>query len=222
MVYMTMTDVSDVIAQVQADLLDPNGQPIIRARLHHFGIATTRYDEMLEWYRHVIGLEVHGALPTSQGVGLGTFVTNDLEHHRGGFFHPPFLVNNDEHAAQARVQHLAWDYETLEDMVATWFRLEALGIHSRACACHGSSFAFYYSDPDSNTVELTTDAWPEPAQALAFHHSPEFAANPFGKFVDPPKLRAALEAGADLDEMRVRAQAGEFEPEVLPSIRDTW
>ena len=54
----------------------------IKPALHHFGIATTRHEEMIAWYRDVLGMEIVGR--TTDPLPTMAFVTNDNHHHRGG------------------------------------------------------------------------------------------------------------------------------------------
>jgi catechol 2,3-dioxygenase len=42
--------------------------------------------------------------------------------------------------------------------------------------------------------------------------SPDFAARPIGRFVDPDALLAALAAGVSVEDVHRRAYAGEFPP----------
>jgi catechol 2,3-dioxygenase len=46
---------------------------------------------------------------------------------------------------------------TVDDILATYARLKGLGIEPVLTAHHRSSTAFYYEDPDRNSVELTVD-----------------------------------------------------------------
>jgi len=188
--------------------------------LHHFGIATTRPDEMIAWYRDVLGMEI--VARTSDPLPSMTFVTNDDHHHRGGFFAPPTVSDDPDKLAHARVQHLAWEYEDLDDLLASWQRIAALGIEPVSSWCHGPSFAFYYKDPDNNTIELLADAYGDHARSYAHTQQPEWIAKPNGVAVDPYKVLAARAAGATLDELRERGLAGEYAPAVQPHPLSTW
>jgi catechol 2,3-dioxygenase-like lactoylglutathione lyase family enzyme len=202
---------------------DRAGRPIIRPRIHHFGMATTRFEEMLTWYRDVLGLEVVARV--SNPIPNMAFVTSDEHHHRGGFFGPPQLKDNPDRLEYSRIQHLAWEYEDIDQLLESWDRIKNLGIEPRSCWAHGGngiSFAFYYKDPDNNTVELTTQGYEDLREGLAGARSPEFAKNPNGTAVDPAKLREARANGVSLNELRARAVAGEYRPEVDPHPLSTW
>ncbi len=199
---------------------DASGRPILRPVLHHFGIATTRNAEMAEWYHNVLGMEI--VAQTNDPLPQMTFVTNDTHHHRGGFFSPPMLSDDPEKLAHTRVQHLAWEYPSLDELLESWDRIQALGIEPASCWCHGPSFAFYYKDPDNNTVEILADAYGDYGKSYDHTKLPEWRAKPNGTAVDPAKLLEARNAGASLDELRVGGLAGDFLPEVEPSPMSTW
>jgi hypothetical protein len=152
-----------------------------------------------------------------------TFVTNTLSHHTGGFFSPPFLTDDPDKRSHARIQHLAWEYPSIDQLLETWSRLKDIGIESITTVCHGVSWSFYYRDPDNHLVELTTDAYDEPPGSLRhMKHNPQFKANPQGAFIDPLKVLAARKQGLDLDELRERAFAGDYDVEVMPDPLATF
>lgn len=200
---------------------DRAGRQIIRPTIHHFGIATTQPEKMIAWYRDVLGLEVVARCSTP--LPSMAFVTSDEHHHRGGFFSPPQLKDNPDRLDYSRVQHLAWEYDDIDQLLESWDRIRELGIEPVACWCHnGASFAFYYKDPDNNTVELTAQAHESLRDGLARVRDPEWATNPNGQAVDPRKLVEARASGVSLDELRERSVAREYEPDVAPPPLATW
>ena len=150
------------------------------------------------------------------------FVTNDNHHHRGGFFSPPTLSDDPAKLDHARIQHLAWEYENIDDLLASWQRIADLGIEPVSCWCHGPSFSFYYKDPDNNTIELTVDAYGDLERSFAHTRRDDWKAGPNGTAVDPAKLLAARTAGASLDELREGGLAAEYEPAEPPHPLTTW
>jgi catechol 2,3-dioxygenase len=201
---------------VTAELQDANARGIARPRLHHFGIATVRCDEMVEWYGHVFGMGIVAEFefPTMDL----TFVTNDLAHHSAVFLSAQDLQDEtlERKQSHTRIQHLAWEYETIDELLQTWERLNGVAIEPVLCTCHGVSFSFYYRDPDGNLIELMTDAWAVPGKSLEYMKSPELAADPSGGLVDPAKLIEARSNGVELDELRRRALAHEYAPAEPP------
>ena len=163
---------------------------------------------MVEWYHHVLGMRV--VLRCDPDVAT-TFVTQDEAHHRGAFFSPPGVTDDPSRASHTRVHHLAYEYESVDELLATWQRLKELQIAPVDTVCHGPSFAFYYRDPDGNIVELLADAYGD--RGLSHRHmetEPAMKTNPRGARVDPDELVEARNDGVELDELRTRALAGGF------------
>lgn len=80
--------------------------------------------------------------------------------------------------------------------------------------------SFYYVDPDGNSVELQSDNfgnWIHSAHWM--NTSPEFAREPIGVEVDPPKMIAALKEGTALSDLLKASRAGEFLPAQPGDIR---
>jgi catechol 2,3-dioxygenase-like lactoylglutathione lyase family enzyme len=194
---------------------DSSGRPIIVPTFHHWGIATTRNDEMLEWWSDVLGMAV--TVRSVDPIPKMTFVSNDLAHHRGGFFSPPFLEEDADKRSHSRIQHLAYEYDTIDELFETWDRLNGLGIVPVSTVCHGPSFAFYYRDPDNNVVELLADSYGDWERSLRhMREEPAMKTNPQGSYIDVAKVAAARKSGVELDELRERSLAGEYDLEVKP------
>jgi catechol 2,3-dioxygenase len=209
------TSVSDFLPET-----DRKGQRIIRPKLHHWGIATTRNEEMENWYRDVLGYEVV-ARPGSP-LRTMTFVSNDLNHHGGSYLSPPTVSDDPERLFHTRIQHLAWEYEDIDQMLESWQRIRNLGIEPVSCWCHSVSWSFYYKDPDLNTVELNTQAFATLEEGLEYALTDRWAENANGFQVDPEKLIAARKEGVGLDELRERSINKEYEPEELVDPLSGW
>src|SRR5439155_11534000 len=143
---------------------------IIKPRLHHWGMRTMKIDEMVDWYSKVAGFEIVLSAIQTDGSGetppQAAYVTNDAEHHRGGFFKLPMFKDHPERNLMPGVNHLAFEYDSIDDLLASWERLKGEGIEPVLCTDHGPTFAFYYKDPENNTVELCTDAWEDEGKPL--------------------------------------------------------
>ena len=192
------------------------GPAIKRPTLHHYGLTTTRMDQTLEWYGKVIGTEAHlvpeTTLPGSEM--RAAFVSNDDAHHRIAIFSIPGVEVDPNPSRHTRVQHIAWAYESLADLLDSYDRIRGLGIEPQLCLDHGPSIAFYYRDPEGNVVELLADN-----QSGRDRDAWRMAGNPLGAFVDPDRVLQAHRAGATDDELHRRAFAGEFAPAAQPDIR---
>ena len=164
---------------------------IIRpAKLAHFVIRTPQFDESIAWWRTVLGAE-----PRHQNDFL-CFLTYDDEHHRIAIVANPGLEGDGRGAPG--LEHVAFTYETLDDLLATYQRLAAAGIESVAPVNHGMTLSLYYADPDGNGVELQVDTM-TPAEAEDFMASEVFAANPIGVAFDPDAIVARREAGESVE-----------------------
>jgi catechol 2,3-dioxygenase len=81
--------------------------------------------------------------------------------------------------------------------------------------------AFYYADPDRNSVELFVDNFGNWDESTAYTRtSAEFHRHPMGTYVDPEQMVAARQAGMSFAELHRRAYAGEFPPSRPMNPRD--
>jgi catechol 2,3-dioxygenase-like lactoylglutathione lyase family enzyme len=196
-------------------MADGNGS-IIRPRLHHWGMRTLKLDEMVDWYSKVCGyeivLEARQTDVSAESPPQSAYVSNDEEHHRGGFFTLPMFKDHPERNFMPGVNHLAFDYDSVDDLLSSWERLKAEGIEPALCTDHGPTFAFYYKDPENNTVELCCDAWEDESKPREIMSSPRMLQNPMGSQVDPAKLLEARRGGLSLAELHERAMADEYAP----------
>ncbi len=118
------------------------------------------------------------------------------------------------------IHHIAFEYPTLDDLLNAYTRLNELDITPHFTVDHGMTTSFYYVDPDGNSVELQCDNFGDWAQSSEWMRtSPQFAANPIGKAVDPDQMIAARQAGISPEELHRRAYAGEFPPTRVMDLR---
>lgn len=183
------------------------GTTTVHPILHHFNLKTSRLQEMIDWYGIVVGMK-----PNYQFPG-GAWLTNDKANHRLALLVSPQLSDDPDKLMHNGFHHSAFEFATMGDLLDTYSRLKALGIEPHASLDHGLTTSFYYVDPDGNSVELQADnfaSWQESSEWM--RTSPQFAADPIGKPVDPDQMVAAREAGASFAELHQRAYAGEFQP----------
>jgi catechol-2,3-dioxygenase len=191
----------------------------IHPTLHHFGLTTANLEPMVEWYNKVLGTKPNHESSHPAGAksppGLkASWVTNDKANHRIAIMSLPGLKDDPERAHHHRLQHVAFELKTVDEFLATYARLKKLGIEPVLTADHGASTAFYYNDPDRNSVELTVDNFGDWNKSSEYMRtSPEFAARPIGSHVDPEKMIKACGAGMSPEELHKRGYAGEFPPE---------
>lgn len=141
------------------------------------------------------------------------FTSNDEVNHRIVFFQIPGLADNPDKSRHTRVQHVAFEYPTLDDLLGTYVRLKGLGIMPVFAFDEGFQAAFYYTDPDQNLVELNMNYYGNDWTATEhMKASPAIAERPQVAPVDPEKMIAARKAAASAWELHERSVAGEFAP----------
>jgi catechol-2,3-dioxygenase len=156
---------------------------------------------MLSWYTTVFGAKVQ-----FQNAGLA-FLTYDDEHHRFAIvdmavFQP--TTTEMESRGEIGVDHVAYTYGSLRDLLDNYARLKEEGISPYWCIHHGVTVSLYYADPDGNQNELQVDCYESAEDANAFMNA-HFAANPLGVEFDPDAWLARLRAGTPESEFLLRS-----------------
>lgn len=166
----------------------------------HVVYRTRRFDQMLHWYRVVFGARVQ-----YQNPGLA-FLTYDDEHHRFAFanmavFQPDGV--DTERRGSIGVDHVAYTYASLRDLLENYARLKEEGICPYWCVHHGITASLYYADPDGNQMEFQVDSFTSSEEANAFIHA-HWDANPLGVEFEPDEWLVRMRAGAPESEFLVR------------------
>ena len=182
--------------------------------LHHVTMKTTRMQEMVDWYRTAVGCDVtymfEGAAWTS----------NDAANHRIAFLTAAQMKDDPDKVARAGMHHMAFEFGSLQALIDNYERLAEADILPDICLDHGLTMSFYYPDPDGNLVELQSDNFGDWAKSKAWMRtSPEFAREPIGVEVDPPKIAAALRQGVAVAEVLKRSRMGDYLPATPGNIR---
>ncbi len=157
------------------------------AKLAHFVLKTKKYRALVDWYQTVLGMEV------AYRNASATFLSFDEEHHRMAILKLPGLLPNLR--GSAGVDHVAFTYRSIGDLLTTYERLKGLGIKPVWPVNHGATLSFYYRDPDRNVVELQIDVFASREKTDAMLGDGRFAINPIGVDVDPEDLLARWKAG---------------------------
>jgi catechol-2,3-dioxygenase len=180
-------------------------EKVIKPRLHHAFLKTTRLEEMKAWYGKVIGMSPNFEWDD------GAFMTNDNANHRVVVFTSDAITEDSDKVNHAGLHHLAFEYANCDELFSTYLRLKKIGIEPHACLDHGLTTSFYYLDPDGNSLELQYDNFGDWAGSTDFiRTSPEFREEPIGQPVDPEELVKARKDGASMEEIHRRAYAGEM------------
>jgi len=172
--------------------------PVKPKQLAHVVYRTRRFEEMLAWYGRVFGAKVQYQNPAL------AFLTFDEEHHRFAFadlnvIRPNESDENDR--GMVGVDHVAWEYETLRDILENYATLKAEGIEPYWAVNHGMSASLYYADPDGNQMEFTVDCFATKAEASAYFQGAEIGDNPVGTEYDPDDWLERLRSGASEAEL---------------------
>lgn len=165
-------------------------------KLAHVVLKTSRMQEMIDWYSTVLD-----GRPVYSNEMLG-FMTYDDEHHRVAFIGTGSSVTpEDKHTG---LEHFAFTYEKLDDLIDTYKRLKAQGIKPFWTINHGMTVSMYYKDPDENNIELQIDIFPDAATTQEYLLSEDFQKNPVGVEFDPDEFTARFEAGESFAELTKR------------------
>jgi catechol-2,3-dioxygenase len=171
------------------------------AKFVHVVYRTRRFEQMLRWYQTVFDAKVQHQNPAL------AFLTYDDEHHRFAFANLDILQPGGTEADRRGligVDHVAYTYASLNDLLENYSQLKAQGIRPYWCIHHGVTVSMYYADPDGNQMEFQVDSYGSNAEANAFMGGPHFAANPIGVEYDPEDWLARLRAGAPASEFLLR------------------
>src|SRR5258706_6156423 len=137
----------------------------IQHTLHHFGVVTRHLDEMVDWYAKVLGMvtnysTANDAWGSEAGMSVSVaFVSNDRANHRMAIISLPELKEDIDKQAHVKLQHVAFEYATIDDLLNSYARIKGLGIEPVLTTDHGPTIAFYYKDPDGTSVDLFVDAF---------------------------------------------------------------
>jgi catechol-2,3-dioxygenase len=156
---------------------------------------------MLAWYKEVFGATVQHQNP------VVAFLTYDDEHHRLAFIDlsvvQPDSQDSEKHGLVG-VDHVAYTYQSLDDLFDNYTRLKSNGIPPYWCIHHGLTISMYYADPDGNQLEFQVDSFESVEKSNAYILGPSFGINPVGVEFDPEDWLTQVRAGASLSDFRVR------------------
>jgi len=171
------------------------------SKFAHIVYRTRRFEEMIAWYEKVFEAKVQYRNPVL------AFLTYDEEHHRFAFANLSAL--NPEGAAtpgrpDVGVDHVAYTYASLADLVDTYTRLKREGIVPYWPIRHGPTLSLYYKDPDGNRIEFQVDCFATAEEANAYMLGDAFASNPIGVRFDPDELVEQFRKGVPEAELLAR------------------
>ncbi len=162
----------------------------------HFVVRTSNFEAMREWYRTVLNARI------VHDDGRLCFLTYDDEHHRLALVNVPGLRKPADDSWG--LNHLAYSYSSLKDLLTTYVRLRDQGITPFRPINHGPTVSMYYHDPDGTGIELQVDTFPTKQEAEAWFGRDDFKENPIGVLFDPEDLLRDYEAGVPEIELLTR------------------
>jgi catechol-2,3-dioxygenase len=155
-------------------------------------------DAMREWYTTVLGAETMFA---NERI---VFLTYDDEHHRIAFVRRDGLKPPVE--GTVGLDHIAYAYDSLADLVGAYERLKAAGITPRRTVNHGPTTSMYYDDPDGNGVELQVDNFRSVDELNDWFAAGAFNRDQFGADVDMDDTARRLRDGVSEAELLMPRQ----------------
>jgi catechol 2,3-dioxygenase len=186
--------------------------PVAHPRFHHVNLKTTRLQEMIDFYRELVGAEV---IFQDQ---VGAWLSNDGANHRIALLAFPNFIDDAEKDNRTGMHHSAFEFGSFEELNSGYLRLKEAGIAPALCLDHGMTFSYYYADPDGNNVELQVDNFGDWKKSKEWMRtSDEFKANPIGQFVDPERVAADYAGGLSFREIHAKAMAGGYAPDEAPA-----
>lgn len=180
---------------------------VVPAKFAHAVLATKQFKEMVDWYTTVLEAEV------VHSNGMLAFMTYDDEHHRIAIAAVPGLADKPRHSVG--LDHLAYTYANLGDLVFTYERLRDAGIKPVVTINHGPTTSMYYRDPDGNRVELQIDNFETVEELKGFFRSDAMRHNPIGVNFDPEELARNFHAGVPEAELKRYDAAKGLDPATL-------
>ena len=145
------------------------------ARFVHVVYRTRRFEQMIQWYETVFDARVQYQNPVL------AFLTYDDEHHRIALINMQAVQPDATEAAprgKIGVDHVAYTYDTVEDLFENYAQLKEAGIMPYWCIHHGVTVSMYYADPDGNQMELQVDACATTEEANAYMYRPALRREP--------------------------------------------
>jgi catechol-2,3-dioxygenase len=169
------------------------------ARLAHVVLRTRNLAEVSNWWKTVLNARV------AYENDFMCFLAYDDEHHRIAIVAPPKL-KEDKPKFASGMDHVAFTYASLEDLIKTYERLRSLGIEPYWAVNHGPTLSMYYRDPDGNQAELQIDRFETLEEADAFFKSDTFAKNPIGITIDSAELAQRFRNGEPAESLTAYVQ----------------
>lgn len=190
-----------------ADFDAPSAKVLSPASLAHVVLRTANLERMVNFYTNFLGGTV------TYGNEMLSFITYDEEHHRVALIGIP--STDPKVPTSCGLEHIAFAFNSLSDLLASYRHRKALGIAPVWCVNHGPTTSIYYKDPDGNMLETQVDNFDTVEDANNFMNSKAFAENPIGTDFDAEEMIQAIKSGKDESVLKKRVENG---PRELPNL----
>ena len=134
---MTATPTTTTITKSRVDFDNVSGRTISPSKLAHVVFRTSNLKAMRKFYEDFLGGE------TSFDNGKAAFLSYDDEHHRIAFLSIPDL--GTQHKKNNGFEHMAFTFDSLENLLFSYRQRKALGITPAWCVNHGPTVSIYYN-----------------------------------------------------------------------------
>ncbi|KAK4942591.1 hypothetical protein LTR10_017720 [Elasticomyces elasticus] len=188
-----------------------SGARVRPTKLAHVVLRTHDKKTMAKFYCDFLGGEV-----VHQNDVLA-FITYDDEHHRVALAEIPDLKTKDR--STCGLEHIAFTFETLEDLFLAYRQRRAQGMLPFWCVNHGMTISLYYADPDGNILETQVDVFEDPAEANAYMMSPAYTTNPIGVDFDPEEFIQRINKGESWESLTSRPDSGPRGFDTIPRVK---
>jgi catechol-2,3-dioxygenase len=184
------------------------------SKFAHLVLNARNFDAVLEFYRTLLNARVVHETP------MIVFLSYDDEHHRLAIARRPILLPKIRN--MAGVDHHAYTFTSLEDLLNTWQRMKATGHEPVWCTHHGGTISIYYKDPDGNVVETQVDVFDTIEETNEYLQGEDFQNNPIGVDFDPEALWLRMQSGEPWETLRLRTPSGPRDPATIPRGYMGW
>ena len=180
------------------------------ASLAHVLLKTTQPNEMIEFYVRFLGGKIAFRTPRM------AFISYDEEHHRIAIAGWPNTTPKDH--ASSGLEHMAFTYDTLDDLVLAYEQRKELGMLPIWCVNHGPTTSVYYQDPDGNHLETQVDNFDTADETTEYMMSQEFSDNNVGFDIEMEELARRVRSGEDHRSIKKRIGSGPRTNPPYPSL----
>ncbi len=171
-------------SQARRSLRSYRNVPIRPSKLAHVVIRSAKYEQTRDWYLQVLNAEI--AFENE----FVCFLRYDDEHHRIGIINSPPSAPLDD--AAAGVEHVAFTFKDLGELLANYLRLKELGIDPFWPIIHGPTVSLYYRDPNRIKVELQYDVFELGGKGGRFFRGRKLCREFYGRHLRPRRYGQAV------------------------------